>query len=81
LLWVRRVDILAFVQLNQSYENYCFYVDHRPGDGRVPEFLRAEERRANGCFQRVDDSRHFDDHQEKLHHEELEHQEEHERFG
>jgi len=73
-------DILAFVQLNQSYENYCFDVDHRVGDGRVPEFLCAEERRADGCFHFVHDSRHGDN-QEEFYCEELYYQEVIERFG
>ena len=64
-----RSTFSTFVQLNQSYENHCFYVDHRPGDGRVLEFLRTEEGRADGRLQRVHDS--FFDDEEELDHEEI----------
>ena len=60
----------SFVQLNQSYENHCFDVDHCPGDGRVLEFLCPEKRRADGRIQRVHDSCFIDD-QEELDHKEV----------
>jgi hypothetical protein len=78
LLCTPRIDILDLRSVNQSYENNRFDVDHRPGDGRVPEFLqkqRTEKRRANGFFNCVDDSRKLDNE------EEFEHQEDLDRFG
>jgi hypothetical protein len=53
-----------FVQLNHIYENIRFDFYHRACDGRVPGFLRAEERRANGCFDFNDNPRHLDDQEE-----------------
>jgi hypothetical protein len=69
------MDILAFVQLNHTYENISCDFYHRAGDSRVPEFLRPEEGRANGLFVRYHDSFRV------LDQEDLEHQEELERFG
>ena len=48
MLYRTRIDILAFVKLNQSYENTCFVFDHRGGDRRVLRLSDTEERR-NHC--------------------------------
>jgi len=60
--------------LPTPYENISCDFYHRAGDGRVPEFLRAEEGRANGHFVCYHDSRCVDD-QEELDQEDID------RFG
>ena len=53
-----------FVQLDHIYENIRFDFYYRARDGRVPRFLRAEERRANGRLHCHHNPRHLDDEEE-----------------
>jgi hypothetical protein len=55
----------GLVQLNHTYENNRFDVDHCSGDGRVPEFVQKqlgpEEGGAHGRLDCVDNSRNDDE--------------------
>jgi hypothetical protein len=75
-----RSTFSGLVQLNHTYENNRFVLNHRAGDGRVSELVCAEEGGANGRLYCVDDhSRHV--HDQEDHCEDVEHQEDEWRFS